>query len=277
MRFPVLLSLVVLSGCAPDPTREGVRLACEDAVASWTPLQSAWDMAERFDRRCARTLGDSIKLYWDAPDLELNPADLRDNPTATYLLAGVFVLAADQTGTVGAVLADPYLPALVQDPLRDAMATHGLDDDDPADALWFAYAQDAIAMTMVVTDEGVASYDLDTRVATFKAWLTGYEAEPWDELPPYPASVLIHEATHSLDVPHIPCVFDPAYSCDETPEGANGVDIWWRNSWILRHPEVVADRACENMENHISGSCKSQINEVPDDWAPCDRVCSVGR
>jgi hypothetical protein len=262
------LALLAAIGCAVDGSRDGVRLACADAVEAWTPLQSAWDVAEGFDTRCTRALGEAIDLYWDGEELDLHPRDLLDDPTATYLLAGVFVLAADQEGTVAAVLDDPFLPPFALEPLHQSRVDHGLAGDDPADALWFAFVQDSIDMAMVVDTGPAGLYDHDTALITS-------DPDEWDVLPAFASKTLIHEASHRHAMPHVACDWDPtSRTCDATPDAAYGAAIWWTNRWIRRHPEIYAHPACSELESFQGGSCVVAIIDLPDDWEPCWKVCT---
>jgi hypothetical protein len=276
MRALPPLTLLCATGCAVDGSRDGVRLACADAVEAWTPLQSAWDVAEGFDTRCTRALGEAIDLYWNGEELDLHPRDLPDDPTATYLLAGVFVLAADQEGTVAAVLDDPFLPPFALEPLHQSRVDHGLAGDDPADALWFAFVQDSIDMTMVVDTGPAGLYDHDTDVASFSPALITSDPDEWDVLPAFASMFLIHEASHRHATSHVACDYDQnERKCDDTPNAAYGAGLWWTNAWMRRHPSLLVEARCAELESFTGGTCGALINYLPDDWEPCWKVCTT--
>lgn len=271
-----LLSLA-LCACAPASEHERIERRCEAALATYTREASPKVLMEDLDWRCAEALGDAINLDWEASGVD--PQALEESETASMLLSGVLAIVGGPQLTVGEVLEDPDLPRVAGDELALLADVYELNEEDSAGELWLTFTRASIKRTLIVeltAEDPVlffGQYSPDTETASFSQLMTMFGEFEVQSMTSLAGEVIIHEATHKLVPYHIPCTNGLTSGCDETPEGAYGVGIWWWNNWLTVEPAFLQTTACDQSEGRLQGACQGHIVEYKD-WSPCDWVCA---
>lgn len=269
------LALLALAACTREADYAQVRHDCEDELEQLTPTHSAADVAASIQTRCATTLGESIGLDWESFGFE--PSDLGPSDTGGYLLAGLLVMAGDDTSTLSAVLADPDLPVVASTELLRMSAELELDDSTASSEVWYSLLHQYIASTTFagsVLDGAGGAYSASQQAMVLSPAILGWDGTlAGAALPAYAASALLHEASHGFTEPHAQCTNTPAdRKCDPSREGSYGIQVWWLHDWVERHSEVLADPGCLEVENLKAGACIGRI-EGETEWEPCERTC----
>jgi hypothetical protein len=177
------------------------------------------------------------------------------------VIGGLFTLVASDVGTVGELLAEPWLPDLLRDGLGDVRG--GLGNDDPAGALWWAFVTDRVDSLRLRND--VLSYEVYARYDGYgivTVWpALGEEALGSMEV----GSTLVHEASHSTAPSHIECPMGA--SCDPSPEGAYGIGATWAYLWLQVNGGAVDEGDARTAEEWIRFTCYHLLDRSG--FAPC--------
>ncbi|MCB9796500.1 MAG: hypothetical protein H6741_27705 [Alphaproteobacteria bacterium] len=280
------LAALMLGGCAPLPadyfaTREACGLAEGEHLPSF--YSYGLGLLRPLSAGCVAQLGADVGLDWY--DWDTEPAELREKDDELEgVLAGLFMLIAADVGTLGELLDDPDTPTWVRDEALDLAELVGLSDDDDAGAFWYAYVTSRTKEVRFKQKEGSAAYytgrahritlsewtrqeDSDGSITTSNA-LLGHS----------PGSILVHEVAHLTQPGHVRCTWwedDQSRWCDEDPEGANGVEIYYETQWT-RHLDLSepAHRAlCEESEHLVD----CDWIEDTTGFAPCEPPITCAR
>lgn len=253
-----------------------VRQDCASELGNWLPTHTATEVVAGMGGTCASTLGESVGLDWDGFDFDAD--DLERSPTGAYLLTGLLSVVAGDLESFDSVLSDTDLPDVASLELERIREETRIEGSAPASEAWFVFLRESLwAVRSAESIEGSASggYVAAEHTVYVTALVLG-----WDKslegaaLPAYAGSVLIHEAAHRVAAGHQTCLRAPAEStCDPTPEGAYGVQVWWLNDWQRHSPGLLEDEGCTELDDLKRGACLMRIDDI-EGWAPCDRVCS---
>ena len=262
--------LLVCIGCkGPDRDYDRVRRDCglqdeehiptsDDGVSSYFVI----------DRQCAEGLGTQVGMDWG--DFEADPHDFEvATSTDEVVTAGLFTLISADMGTTGEPAMEEALPAWL------ATEFSVLGDDrvgEPLGSLWWAYLVGRVE-TVVQGDvgEGIAARYYEGRVtfADLDDFTLG--GEEYTFLPVQISKLLVHETAHATVPDHVPCPeelgFEETDWCDESPEGAIGVEVSWLWSWLENNREELAPELLETVEGWLESRCETILDH--DGFSPC--------
>ncbi|MBK9643794.1 MAG: hypothetical protein IPO67_01315 [Deltaproteobacteria bacterium] len=268
----MLLPLLIL-GCRAEADYAQVQRDCETEIRLWEPDRSAWDTVDQVDKRCARTLGDSIGMEWEVFGFE--PDDLTQSDVGAFVLLSLLTLVASDEATLGEALDDPNLSGLAKARLEEIASVEGLSDQSPAAQAWFELVHaEILSATYQENIQGTAqaAYDRDTKRA-FSSLTLGwggslYQADPLAT----GAAILLHEASHAFVPEHGACTTWPSWeNCDPDHEGAYGVELWWLHAWRVTYLSSISASECQTIKNFMVGHCYHI--DTAGDWFPCMDSC----
>ena len=218
-------------------------------------------------RDCARHIGGDFGLDWESFGARPGRVDeIRDPLDGT--LAALYQLLASNYGTVSA-LSDSGggAPLWFQAHAPELAEAAGLSSDSPAGALLYRFLYEHIRR--VQADDGVhdARYEKGSQTLLLNPEHdVGRLTFGW-------LAVLVHEAAHVSGEPHVTCPDGPevgASSCDESAEGATGMEIYVPYLWQRKLDRSDPDQrvACLEVAQHIDEHCALLID--PAGFAPCE-------
>jgi len=185
-----------------DSDYERITRGCAELATRWIPTMTVYEVYDEMSAGCAQALGDSVGLDWASFDLLPGQAD--ESGAGTFMLAGLYALAMDNSATRVELFEDAMMPLVFQEELR----VHG-DDNASAGAVWLSVMQNRVNS---IAYGGSLAGEFDFPVSAYYVTATRtvvvgelLHTRATTESPAYSAAFLMHEASHGFVEPHTPC------------------------------------------------------------------------
>lgn len=228
--FLALLSACTAPGDPADPAlaRDACRLDPDQPLPGGS-LGSGL-LAEPLDRGCVDQLGWDLGIDWAAYGHEARAFEQAGDPAEALVTGAWLILAADH-GTVAQLADDPLAPAWARDALLAEAERVGLAGQDLAGDLLYAWVTARVRQVLPgPVEDGSSAHYLSARATIETA-----QDPPGLTVPPWQASVLLHETAHQLQPGHQACPDGQASGCDPDLQGPYGMQAWL----TLRYAERV--------------------------------------
>jgi hypothetical protein len=238
----------------------------ETCGSAYTDLPSPLSDPQPFSADCMTVVGDAIGVDW--PSFGTIPHDV-DQPFTSLEKAIWGVIAV--SGTVGfdiATLGRSDGPKGWSTYVAESAAEAALSPEDDAGALMYYLAARSFERTTYAPWLD-AWASIDTVDGRLRVGLMGME-EIADPLAAYryagdleAPSLIVHELAHFPSRGHVACPSDPLDripKCDETEEGAYGVEAWWNQLVLESAIGVVDGGPCAIIHTNCLARCTSILD-----------------